>query len=439
MGIKSLIEKVYFNNAPLSAREYYDSRKIFVYEGATARAIFVLSTGAFFAGFAKYLGASDQLNGILGGIPILAGVMQMFSPMLFEKLESRKFAVVISFLFHRLLLGLMLFIPLFVVNRHFSLLVVAIVYLVSFMLMSFGIPPVSGMLIDLTPENIRGKYFGIRESYIFAAATIVSLIMGRVLDIFKRNSLEYSGFLLLAVFLLALTLVNFFIFSSVKEPPIKKYKVAPNLRSIITIPLMDKKFRKIIVLFFLWNMGLQIGFPFIAVYMVTGLKLQYAYIMLMGAISALLYVITVRIWGKIAQKRGWVFTTKCSIALLAVTHAGWFLVNPQTLFLMVPVVHVLGGASWAGINISIFNVPFSFTPEEGRTIYIGFNAALGGLVGFLSILGGSALLGVFEYVNISFMGIAVGGMQLLFAVSSLILGICAAYIHNFIKADGKNV
>ncbi len=438
MKILKLIKDVYFSSESLTEKDYQNSRKLFVYEGITARAIFVLATGAFLAGFAKYLGASDQLNGLLGGIPVLAGMIQVFSPIVLERLEKRKFLISFFSLSHRLLLGLMIFIPLIVKDTSAALTLIAITYFVSFLLISFTSPAVSGLLMDLTPEHIRGRYFGRRESFIVAISTVVTLFSGKVLDMFKQSGSEYTGFMAVSIIIIILAFANFYFISSVKEPPIKRSTTSVDIKSIITVPLKDYEFRKVIVLFMLWNIGLQIGGPFFAVYMVTGLKLKYSYIMFLGMLSSIANMITVRIWGRIADKKSWVYTTKMSIGLLAVIHACWFFVNEDTAFLLVPLLHVLSGVAWSGINISIFNIQFTFTPEDGRTIYIGFNAGLNALVGFASTLAGSALIGILSNLNFKLFGVlSVVNMQVVLGLSGVLLGVCAAYIHFFIKSNKR--
>lgn len=432
MWVSKLFKKVYFDETPLSEKDYHRSRIFFIVEGATARTIFALTSGAFLAGFAKYLGASDQFNGTIGAIPVFAGIIQIFTPMVFERLEKRKFLISILSFLHRILLGFMVFIPLIIKDVVLCLGLIAGTYFVSYLMVSFISPPASNLIVSLTPESTRGRYFGVRESYILAAVTVVTLVMGRVMDVFKQRGSEYSGFLVVFIFVLVLALINFYFLSAVKEPPVKRNSIPLDIKSIITVPLKDKKFRKIIVMFLLWNIGLQVGGPFFAVYMVTGLKLDYTYIMAMGLLGALTNFTVVRIWGKIADKRSWVFTTKMSITILAATHFLWLFVDPQTAVVLVPLLHIMGGASWAGINISVFNIQFSFCPEDGRTVYLGFNAALGGLVGFASTLIGSGLLGILGTGKLDILGIGVGNMQVIFAISGIILGACAGYVHYYI-------
>lgn len=433
MRLGNLIKAIYYSDKPLTEKDYIFSRNLSIFEGGSARTMFNLTSGAFLAGYASFLGADDSFNGIIGAIPVLAGIIQMISPIIFERMEKRKLLISLFAFLHRLLLASLVFIPVLLKGQSSRLALLAVVYFLSYLAISFINPAVSGWIIDLIPESIRGRYFGIRESYVLGAATIFTLIMGRVLDAFKAKGNEYGGFIAVFVFVGILALINFIALSYMKEPPVKRNKSELNLKKVVTIPLKDKKFTKIILLFIFWNIGVQIGGPFFSVYMVTGLKLNYTFIMIMGTLGTLTNVILVRLWGRLADKKSWIYVTKMSILILAVSHFIWFFINQQTASYLVPLMHISGGAAWAGIGISTFNIQFQYSPEEGRTVYIGFNAALCGLIGFLSTLLGSFILSMLNEFRLDLAGFTIGGMQMIFCFSGILLAICVLYIHLFLK------
>jgi hypothetical protein len=104
MRIKSFINRVYCKQ-PLTEKDYRSSRVLFLIEGSTGMAIYALTSGAFLAGFINYLGASDRFNGIIGSLPLLLGVTQLFAPLFLEKLEQRKLLIAMLSISYRLLLG----------------------------------------------------------------------------------------------------------------------------------------------------------------------------------------------------------------------------------------------------------------------------------------------------------------------------------------------
>lgn len=437
--INNKIREIFFNTKPLKPRDYEISRRMAILEGSSARAVFNLTSGAFLAGYASFLGSDDAFNGIISAMSVLAGMIALISPMYFEKRTNCKLQVTLLNFLHRFILGLMVLIPLITSVKSIRLILLAFMYLAAYLSVSFANPAGNGILIDITPENIRGRYFGKRESCFLAIGTIFSLIMGRVLDKYRTEGNEYGGFVVMFSVILLLSFVDGFLWSKIKEPYKDKKKSSFTMKQVITMPLANSGFRKIIIFFVLYNVGLQIGSPFFSVYMVTGLKLDYTYITIVSMIGTLVNVLLVRVWGRIADRRSWSFVLKNSIMMLGITHALWFFVNSETAFVLVPILHVTSGAAWAGIGISTFNIQFIFSPEDGRTVYIGFNTALGGVMGFLGTLVGSLLLGVFEYTNPSIAGMEFSGMQILFGISGALLLVCSAYANFFIKQTASQV
>jgi len=432
MNNGSKFRDIFYNNRQLDEKEYEHSRKMSMFEGCTARVVYNLTSGAFLAGYASFLGADDAFNGIIGAIPVLAGFMSIISPIYFEKTDRRKLIVTILNFMHRFILGLMVIIPLIAAEKSSRLALLAAFYMVSYMAISLNNPAASSILIDLTPERIRASYLSKREACLLAAGMVFSLVLGKVMDIYKADGNEYGGFVVTFCVIILMAFGNAFFWIRIKEPVTNRQKNIYNLKQIIAIPLKDQAFRKIIIFFMLYNIGLQVGNPFFSVYMVTGLKLDYTYITIMGMISTGVNVLLVRVWGRIADKKSWNFVLTYSTMTLGICHFLWFFVNSMTAFILVPLLHILGGVAWAGIGISTFNIQYIYSPENGRTVYTGFNAALGGCMGFLGTLAGSGLLIVFDDPGISLAGFSVGGMQILFCISGILLLLCAAYSHFFI-------
>jgi MFS family permease len=433
MKLGAVIQSIYFDSTPSNRKDYEKGRRLFVYEGCFAVGVFSLTSGAFLAGLANYMGATDEFNGIIGAIPVFAGVVQLFSGIVFEKLEKRKFLISISCLFFRLLLGLMFFIPFIMKGTNTRLTLLAGTYGLAYLFASFISPPANNWIVSLIPEYMRGSYLAKKDAYSLAFLTILTLIVGKVLDIFRQADKEYLGFVFLGIIVMSMAISNFYFLSSIKEPKVEVMKNNFKLSDIFLKPIKDKKFRAIIILFVLWNIGLQVAGPFFAVYMVTGLKLSYSYIMIMGVLSSIARIFMVPYWGKLADNKSWVTCTKYSIGLLSIIHTTWFFVNNTTAWIMVPILHIFSGIAWGGINMALFNIQFIFSPKEGRTIYLGVNAAYGGVLGFLSTIIGSTILGMLQGNSFAVSSFRIGNMQVLFAMSGILLAACAFYVHVFLK------
>lgn len=431
MDLRSKIKNIYFDNSELTKKDYYMGRKYFIFEGSAAVGIFSLSSGAFLAGLANYMGATDEVNGIIGAIPALAGVFQIFSAQFFERIEQRKFYISSLCFLYRTMLGIMFLIPYFILNKNISITVLAIFYGIAYLVGGFISPPISKWVVDLTPNNIRGKYFAIKDAVSLAFMMVLTILIGKIMDYFRTINNQRAGFLINSVVIIVLAGLNFYFLSRIREPHLNVKNSNINIKDTILKPLKDKKFVKIIQLFILWNVGVQMAGPFFSVYMVTNLKLPYIYIMIMGIIGSVARIITLPIWGKIGDNKSWPRCAMYSIGMLAITHFIWFFINTKTAWILVPLVNFIGGIAWGGINMSLFNIQFVFAPEEGKTMYLGTNAAIGGLFGFSSTIIGSMLL---KKLNIGFIfgkALNVSNMQIIFLISSILLTACAFFAYSF--------
>lgn len=429
MEIRNVIDRVYINKGLLTSEDYEKSRNLFIAESSAAVSVFSLTSGAFLSGFVKYLGGSDEINGIIGAIPALASVLQIFSSLVFEKLQYRKFLVAVLCFLYRLTLGFMFFVPMVFKGQTKRVIALGIMYLIAYALAAFITPPASNWIVDLVPIKMRGRYFAIKDGFSLGVSTIIIMIIGKILDNYRGANNEYGGFLILAAVVIFLTIINFYFLSIIKEPTVDRKPININLNNIVSMTFENSSFKKMIILSVLWNFSFQIGGPYFPVYMVTGLKLSYSYITIIGVVATIFKVFVMKTWGKLADKNSWFFTTKYSIALLGITHFLWIFVDMNLFRVLVPILTIMAGIAWAGIGFSLFNIQFLYAPEEGRTVYLGASAALGGIIGFLSAMIGSLILKLLEGFNFSLANISIGNMQIVLSLSGVLLIGTALYVH----------
>lgn len=403
--------------------DLYRNRVKFTLEGCLGTSIFNLTTGAFLAGFASKLGASDRLNGLLAVIPMIASMIQFISPLILEKIKNRKLIINLFMALHKVLLGTVVFVPLIFRNESLRLMFVFIFIFASFSCVNLIWPGFTSWMTSSVPANLRGKYFGIKDSYALACTTIFSLVMGFILDSFKKPGEaypEYKGFLVVYILSLVLTLLNIIILTKIKEIPVELSEQKVKLSDFILKPLKNRVFIKVIIFSMLWNAGQSIGIPFLAVYQVKHLQLEYKYIMMLTLLTNCVWIIAVRMWGKFADKYTWVHSAIYSIMALAAANFVWGFIVVKTLFLL-PIAFILAGIGWGGINISLFNMPFMFAPEENKTIYLGVNAALGGIMGLFATLLGGEIVSRLDGRLINIGVISISNIQVVLLISALIL------------------
>ena len=426
-------------NGALSITDYEKSRLMAVLEGISARIIFGFTTGAFLTGFLKYMGAEDKLCGQIAAIPVLAGVIQFISPIFLEKLNRRKPLVTCLNTLHRLLLVLMVFIPLLPLPMTDRLYLVAAMYLLSYLLLNIVAPASTTLIISLVPQGMRGKYFSTREIYLIFISSVMNIMMGRVVDHFEMTGNAYGGYTVMYGVAFMAMIMNLISFLKMKEPPLPSSQKL-SLKKMFVMPFKEPRFKKIIFLFLIWGLSVNFSSPFFSVYMVSQLRLSYTFITICGCVNAVSYVAAVRMWGRIADKKSFTYSAMLSIALLGLTHFLWFFAGNGIALTgaIVITLHILSGISWGGVNISLLNIPYEYTPDEGRTVYLGFNAAISGLVGFLSSMLASWIVGAMDKYRADMFGMEMTQFQIIFAISGVLIMVAALYIRNVILKPVKH-
>ena len=420
-------------------RDLERNRLLCIIEGATARTIFNLTTSAFLVGLLKAMGADDTVCGYIVPIPVLAAGIQFLSPITLESLKFRKGIIMAGSLIHRLLLSSLIVIPFLPLGPSARLWFTAAVFLISHLSVAFITPAVSNMYVSFVPQHIRGKYFGKRESYLLLSATVFTLILGKVLDLFEEAGNELGGYVVVYAVVFVLTIINFLTYAKMKEVPLQHHKERMRIAEVFTLPLKSRLFIRYFIMLAIWNIAIQIASAYFSVYLVSDLDMSYTAITLLSLLNSVLYVIAAGIWGRFADKNSWTVTTMACFTILAVCHTLWFFSfrdSPLLLVLLV-LAHMTGGIAWSGINISLFNLQFDFTPDEKRTVYIGFSAAASGIIGYLAAIVGSRLVGAFGKNDMVIGGVQINIKQVLFAISAILIFVCAAYIQIFMRKKKK--
>jgi MFS family permease len=404
-------------------------------EGATARTIFNLTSGAYLVGLLKAMGASDAVCGYILAIPVLAAVIQFLSPIVLESLPSKKRIILMGSMLHRLLLAILIIIPFLPLDRGIKLWSTGIIFFISYLAVSFVNPAISNFYVSFVPQNMRGKYFGSRESYILLSATVITLIVGKILDIYTEAGRELVGYIIVYGVIFVLALINILSYMKMKEVPLTHSHERLRIGEIFTLPFKNKVFINYFVMSILWNIAIQIASAYFSVYLKSDLGMNYTTITVLSMVNSVFYVLSARVWGRFADKTGWANTTRVTIGILAICHALWFLIakGSPLVLLLLTATHIIGGIAWSGINVALFNLQFDFTPDEKRTVYIGFNAATSGIIGYFAAMVGSQLVSHFGKDKITLLGTAYDIKQILFIVSAILLAFCSLYISLFMR------
>ncbi len=405
------------------------NRTLSIQEGMSARSIFLLTGGAFLAGYARLLGADDGTAGLLGAVPVLMGLVSMASPILLERMRRRKAAIVAFNLLGRLAQAFPVAIPWIARTAGERLAWLIASYALSCALISFMMPAAAAWVVDSTPVAVRARYFARREAWCIGAATVASLGMGVVLDARKAAGDAAGGFTLLYATVLLLVVANTRSLLGMADIPKQGPLEPPRLRDPFVLPFADPRYRRLLAVVLLWSVGFQAGIPFTSVYLVSsdGLALGYVPATLFAAGTSLVSVLSARLWGKVADRSSWIALMRGMVLLQAAACVFWFLTDRTTAPFTLPLVALATGGMVSGMNMSLLNLQYGYAPESNRTVYMGTLSAVNGVAGFGGSLAGAAVLralGGFS-ATLPLVGIGIGAMQAVFLLSAVLLAAAA--------------
>lgn len=404
-------------------------------EGAFANVFITFTGGAFVAGLALMLGANDFQIGFLAAIPFLSQIAQLASTFFVDRFHNRKTAVLILSAIGRQIWWLVGLVLILHVDRGLEILMA--VMLISNVGVMAATPSWMAWMADIVPERLRGRYFGLRSAVLAVITVVAALVGGVILDYAAHHEREYLGFVVIIVISCLCAGIALFILSRIPDP--SRYdRPVRFIWSELWKPLMDRPFRRLLLVFFGWNISIGIAAPFFAPHMLTNLGMSFTLISLYSGFSAITAIVFTRPWGALIDRFGSKPVSAICAFGIGFVPLIWLFPRADLLWVLIPEA-IYSGALWAGFNLAAFTIPIANSPRENRSNYIAvFNVATGLAFFAASVLGGalaemwhdiSWLIGPQHIVN----------YHVLFVISSLLRLAAAALILTFHEAHEKSV
>ncbi len=227
---------------------------------------------------------------------------------------------------------------------------------------------------DLVPEKSLGAYFSRRTSYTQTLNVVLSLVLALFLDYVKEKYPQYQLTAYAAMFITAgiIGIAGSFFLSKAPEP--ESHLTKDNIFKLFKRPLKDGNFTRLLVFNSAWVFALNIATPFFTVFMMKNLNLALSYIIALGIISQVSSILTVRMWGKFADR----YSNKTIIAISAPLYIlciiAWCFVGIYTHLYMnlglLVLIYIFSGIATAGINLSLTNIGLKLAPKEDAIVYL---------------------------------------------------------------------
>lgn len=441
---------------PDDEADYESSRRWFIVDGVSASCLGVFLGGAFLAALLQALEISDTLNGIITSLASVVCVAQFIGIYWAKRMKKIKLFVCIFAFVHRLIFTSLYFIPFMPIATTVKIPLFICMYMAAHILGQI-IGPSAGNWIASLNDQRSGTYFARRDMIMVVTSMLTSLIGGQVFDYCSARGETMKGFFIVGMMMLALTILNFVALSMVKEPRISylsqnnlemhgklvKKRVGEEIRHkknesfgrILQRVFKDRKFRKIIILTLIWQSAFFLSTPYFGIYQISNLSLSYTYITVMGLVGSVIRVFLTPKFGKLAVKRSWAVVLKVALGVMALAFIinGWTM--PSNSYFMFGVFSILTAVAWAGIGPGMFAIQVEYTPADDRTDFLGVNAAIMGVCGFLCSLVGGSILNYFDMNQPQLGGVTIYGQQILSILTGITLLGLAMYVHFSVEKE----
>lgn len=357
-----------------------------ILEGSFTNVFFTWTSGAVLTGYLLALGAGPRVLAAAASMPLMVQLLSPFMAWWASRQRRRTVYMQVVTSVGRGLWMAAIFLP-WLSDTGFppAALLVALVGLSGLLQSGVG-PAWISLMGDVVPDEIRGRYFGLRNGILGIVAMLASLAAGAYLD---RVPAPGSFQMVLSVALL-FALVGIVMYGWHEDPPRARPRLSL-MESILT-PLRDATFRRFLGFSMYWNAAVMLGAPFVIPYLLKYLGMSFTQVAIWSAIAAVCTLGTAPMWGRLADQVGHkTVLTITSILVATVLPACWMAATPGCLF-FIWVSGVMDAVGWGGVNTSLFNLGLVAAPPRFRMSYLALLGAAGGLTGCIAGLLSGPLL-----------------------------------------------
>lgn len=421
--MKSLKEMLNWSFTPDSRLN--KSQKYFLSHEVVSCFAYSVVDGIFLSSLLILLGASDLFVALMFSTPLYCSIVQILTPVFFERYKQRKIYMLIFFGIHRILKCCIIFIPI-IFPKDLWMPAIFIVYLISNIASSFNAPAFNILTMSLFTEKDKYWFMPLRQASIMVVQVLVYVVMGKILDDYNNSYTIYVAAYILSLITSVLSLV---FFTKVDEPENKVTVLNKQdyMRNFMNV-FRDSRYIWFMLFSLLSYFAIYLSSSFKSVYMLKYLNSSYTFV---ASNESLVYVIVIVfsvVLVKYAKEISWERLLKYSLLSYIVQFILLALTDNNTLFVYVLHSITLGIAT-ASSSLSILNYRYQIMPDHSRTFYDSLFGVIFGIAALAAPISG-------EFIKNMVLGITGGTIQsfkLLFYLSSVLVLISYVWFAKFKK------
>ncbi|WP_308635884.1 MFS transporter [Paenibacillus silvisoli] len=356
-----------------------------IMEGIPAVIIANLLGGPILTIYVVYLGGSASDVGLVMAIPALTNLVQLVVAFYIQRFNNRRLLLTIFGVTHRVLWVATGLIPFFV-SKSLMVEVFIGLFLMSFISASASSIFWTSIVADMVPAQIRGRYFGIRNTIHWAVGSITLLVGGQILERMD----DASGFLLLYVVSALCTVWNGIELWRYPNLPFEK-SGASSSGALFLKPLRDAGYMKATLFIAVFILLQNMAVPLFSYVMLETLHISKWGITVITTVQMVTTMFSYYYWGNLNTK----FDTRTlllwALPIIAGACVLWVGIEFLPVLLVLTVVNIALGVGLGGYNLLVFNFIIGDTPKSDRPMYVAVFSALTGVTGFIGPLFGGWL------------------------------------------------
>lgn len=295
-------------------------------------------------------------------------------------------------------------------------------------------PPWFSWLADLIPEKQHGEFWGRRSAWISVAILCTLLPAALCIDRLPEN-LKLPVIICFFAIGTVLGFLDFFIHSTIPEPPMARLKDPGHRRHMMT-PLHDREFRPFLVFSFCWTFATMIGAALFTVFILKDLggdRNLFGTACATAGSYLVAATLTAKWTGTLIDRAGAKAVMRWGYISLAALPAAWFFFTPGNVLWVCGILNLVGGFSGSAAQNAFIQIQTRFPPAAHRAMYIAVSNCANYIAAGFAGLAAAFLAYWLEDWNWTPLGMRFGLLDVLAAVSLILRLHAALFLINPIR------
>lgn len=351
----------------------------------------VFITGVFHTGFLSMYDIDLVGVGIISFIPPLANCFFMFSPMILERIQRRKWVLVgAKIYFYAMYILATTIMPLIVTDTHARVVWFCILQFLSHAVYSIFSAGFTPWFYAFYPQDQRLRAAYISDNQIFSSlASNAALLLSGFMTIAAARAGQQNQLVLgMRYFAFVLVLLDVGMQAMAKEYPYPVRKERVHLREVFTLSLKHKKFMACLLLMFVWNYISNLNSGLWNYYLLNTVGFPYSTVTFASATYPIFLLLFTPMWRRVLGRYSWIRTFGLCTAVWVPTEIMMFFVSSASKGIFLPAAMLQHVVS-VGLNLSYANVFYMNLPQENATTHTCFQSVFCNIFAFLGLMTGT--------------------------------------------------